>query len=104
MPRYVEALLQRICADPAAVQPLFRTALPDRADGARIRLWRYHFSTPQQREETDEWWQREALGTTRPMACSLVREAALDTMPTRLDDRRHGSHFDRWALQNSCAP
>jgi hypothetical protein len=66
MPMYVAALLDRLCDDPTAVQPLFTEALPSAPEAVRIAFWRYHFSPP---EEPRTWWTRELLGTTRPMPC-----------------------------------
>ncbi len=77
-PEYVAALLDRLCHDPAAVQPLFTQALPAHPESARIAFWRYRFSPPGQ---AGAWWTREALGTTRALPCSAdfrVREPAPD--------------------------
>jgi hypothetical protein len=69
MPPYVAALLDRICRDPDAVQPFFPEPLPREPVAARIAFFRYHFTTPAQRESTGAWWTRQELGTTRPLAC-----------------------------------
>jgi hypothetical protein len=58
-PAYVTALLDRLCRDPAAVQPLFATPLPLRPSAVRIVFERYRFS---ERGATDAWW------TTTPVA------------------------------------
>ena len=68
MPRYVRALLHKLCDDAEAMQPLFADRLPV-AQAARIRFWRYRFTTPLQRWETGQIWQRVELAKTRPQRC-----------------------------------
>jgi hypothetical protein len=67
MPVYVSALLERLCDDPAAVQPLFVSPLPAKPSAVRIAFWRYRFSPPEEREA---WWTREQVALTRPLPCS----------------------------------
>lgn len=67
MPDYVAALLDRLCDDPSAVQPLFVEPLPVERKAVRIAFWRYRFSAP---DEPDAWWTRDLLATTRPFPCS----------------------------------
>jgi hypothetical protein len=67
LPDYVAALLNRLCRDPAAVQPLFRQPLPANPDAVRIAFWRYHFSQP---GEPDAWWTREPTAAMRPLSCT----------------------------------
>ena len=74
-PRYVVNLLDRICNDPDAVSGLFAAPLPSRPAAARIEYWRYQFTTPQQRAETQAWWRRESLGATEPVDCSRFPRA-----------------------------
>jgi hypothetical protein len=69
MPPYVAALLERICRDPDAVQSLFPQPLPREPEAVRIAFFRYHFTSPAQRESTGAWWSREEIGATRPLAC-----------------------------------
>ncbi len=33
----------------------------------RVQAWRYRFSSPERREQTGQWWQREALGPFTPV-------------------------------------
>jgi hypothetical protein len=66
MPAYVAALLDRLCHDPGAVQPLFAARLPADAEAVRIVFSRYHFSPA---NEPPAWWTREPLGATRAVPC-----------------------------------
>lgn len=66
MPAYVSALLDRLCNDPAAIQPLFVEPLPVKPSAVRIAFWRYRFSAPEEREA---WWTREQIALTRPLTC-----------------------------------
>jgi len=66
MPEYVGALLDRLCHDPGAVQPLFAEPLPADPEAVRIAFWRYRFSP---RQERAAWWTREPIGSTRPLPC-----------------------------------
>jgi hypothetical protein len=68
-PAYVSTLLELLCEDPSAVQPLFRDPLPPRPRAVRIAYWQYHFTTPAERRATSAWWRRERVGTTRPVPC-----------------------------------
>jgi hypothetical protein len=68
-PPYVSTLLELLCEDPSAVQPLFRDPLPPRPRAVRIAYWQYHFTTPAERRATSAWWRRERVGTTRPLPC-----------------------------------
>ncbi|MGD9764269.1 MAG: lipase maturation factor family protein [Candidatus Binatia bacterium] len=72
-PGYVGALLERLCRDPQAVQPLFVPALPARRTAVKILFWRYRFSDPQTRASTTAWWERELVVETRPMSCAPAR-------------------------------
>jgi hypothetical protein len=65
-PAYVAALLDRLCHDPAAAQPLFVETLPPNPEAVRIEFWRYRFSP---RDEPRAWWTREPVATTRPISC-----------------------------------
>jgi hypothetical protein len=67
MPAYVSALLDRLCHDPAALQPLFVEPLPAKPSAVRIAFWSYRFAPPGEREA---WWTREQIAATRPLACA----------------------------------
>ncbi len=68
-PEYVVTLVDRLCRDPEAVQPLFAAPLPPHPEAARIVYYRYHFTTAAERRATGNWWTREPLGMTRPIPC-----------------------------------
>ncbi len=68
-PGYVRTLLDRLCYDPAAVQPLFVDPLPTAPSAVRVVLSRYHFTTPEERRRTSAWWKREAVGAERRLEC-----------------------------------
>ena len=65
-PAYVSTLLDRLCRDPAAVQPLFATPLPDRPTAVRIAFERYRFSE----WGTGAWWTTSPVAETRAVRCS----------------------------------
>ncbi len=69
MPPYVAELLDRACHDPAAVQTLFASELPSAPSAVRMELFRYHFTTPDERRRTGAWWTRESIEATRPLQC-----------------------------------
>jgi hypothetical protein len=69
MPRYVHTLLDRLCHDPEAVQPLFPATLPRAPDAVRISFYRYRFSSPEQRARTGAYWTRERLGALPARSC-----------------------------------
>jgi hypothetical protein len=68
-PAYVATLVERMCEDPAAVQPLFRSPLPHDAAAVRIVYWQYWFASAAERRATGAWWRRARLGQTRPIPC-----------------------------------
>lgn len=68
-PPYVSALVQRLCRDPAAVQPLFRTPLPERPTAVRIAYDRYRFSDEQ---ATGTWWTTEPVAESRRVSCDTL--------------------------------
>jgi hypothetical protein len=74
-PEYVAALVDRLCRDPSAVQPLFRDSLPAQPSSVRIAFWRYHFTTSGERAQTGAWWNREWLGALGPIPCGPGRGA-----------------------------
>src|SRR5262249_43907941 len=69
VPECVVTLIERLCRDPAAVQPLFRTPLSPHPRAVRLVFWRYHFSTSAERHEHGVWWTRESIGESDPISC-----------------------------------
>ena len=69
-PAYVSTLVERMCEDPAAVQPLFREPLPPRPAAVRIVYWRYVFASRAERRATGAWWSRARVAMSRAIACS----------------------------------
>jgi hypothetical protein len=69
LPRYVDALLDRMCRDPLAVAPLFDGALPAAPDAVRIVFYRYRFTTPQQRAQRGAYWDRERVAVSPARSC-----------------------------------
>jgi hypothetical protein len=65
-PPYVQALVERLCRDAAAVAGLFTVAPPAAPEAVRIQFWRYRFSPP---DEPVAWWTRELVATTRSIDC-----------------------------------
>jgi hypothetical protein len=68
-PAYLQTLLDRVCRDPTAVQPLFASALPMHPAAVRLVFWQYHFTTPEERRSTGAWWRRDLVATMRPLSC-----------------------------------
>jgi lipase maturation factor 1 len=71
-PGYVTALVDKMCEDPAAVQPLFRAPLPPHPSAVRIVYWQYWFATPDEARATGAWWRRERVAVSRAIACADV--------------------------------
>jgi lipase maturation factor 1 len=70
-PTYVSTLVERMCEDPPAVQPLFREPLPPHPAAVRIVYWRYVFASRAERRATGAWWSRARLAAmSRPVVCS----------------------------------
>ncbi|MFI5308433.1 MAG: lipase maturation factor family protein, partial [Polyangiales bacterium] len=69
MPRYVDRLLDLLCRDPSAVQPLFATRLPAAPSAVRIAFYRYHMSSAEERARSSAWFTRELLGHLEPRSC-----------------------------------
>ena len=69
-PTYVSTLVERMCEDPAAVQPLFREPLPPRPAAVRIVYWHYVFASRAERRATGAWWSRARVATSRAVSCS----------------------------------
>jgi hypothetical protein len=68
-PPWVAALVERLCHDQAAVQPLFATALPTQPTAVRITFSRYRFSDRQTRTDTGAWWITTPVDETRALPC-----------------------------------
>jgi hypothetical protein len=71
-PAYVTALVARMCEDPAAVQPLFRSALPPHPSAVRLVYWQYWFASVAEHRASGAWWRRDRVATSRAMACRRV--------------------------------
>jgi lipase maturation factor 1 len=69
-PAYVDALVERLCRDPAAVQPLFRDRLPPHARAVRLAFWQYQFTTAAERHQSGAWWKRTPLAVTEAIPCA----------------------------------
>src|SRR5450631_219367 len=69
-PTYVSTLVERMCEDPAAVQPLFRQALPPHPAAVRIVYWRYVFASQAERRATGAWWSRARVAVSRAITCA----------------------------------
>jgi hypothetical protein len=68
-PAYVSTLLERLCEDPQAVQPLFRAPLPPQPAAVRLVFWQYEFTSRAERRSTGTWWRRTRLATMRALPC-----------------------------------
>jgi hypothetical protein len=68
-PLYVSMLLRRMCEDPAAVQSLFVEPLPAHPQAVRIAFFSYHFTTPEQRSASGDWWVRTAVDRPITVSC-----------------------------------
>ncbi|MCB9785367.1 MAG: lipase maturation factor family protein [Deltaproteobacteria bacterium] len=66
---WVATLLERLCDDPDAVAPLFVDPLPSAPQAVRIAFWQYHYTTPEVRARTGDWWTRTPVGALRPLKC-----------------------------------
>jgi lipase maturation factor 1 len=71
-PAYVSALLERLCEEPEAVQPLFRTPLPPHPAAVRLVFWQYQFTSPVEKRTTGAWWRRTRLAALRAVPCPDV--------------------------------
>ena len=69
-PTYVSTLVERMCEDPAAVQPLFREPLPPRPAAVRIVYWRYVFASRAERRATGAWWSRARVAMSHAVDCA----------------------------------
>jgi len=72
-PAYVTTLVERMCEDPAAVQPLFREPLPPHPAAVRLVFWQYQFTSRAERRATGAWWRRARLAMSRAIPCASVR-------------------------------
>jgi hypothetical protein len=69
-PAYLSALVRRMCEDPAAVQPLFRSPLPPHPAAVRLVYWQYHFASPAEHRATGVWWTRQPVAASRAIPCA----------------------------------
>jgi len=69
-PTYVSTLVERMCEDPAAVQPLFRQPLPPHPAAVRIVYWRYVFTSRAEQRATGAWWRRARVAMSRSVPCA----------------------------------
>jgi hypothetical protein len=67
-PLYVTMLLDRLCADPGAVAPLFREP-PPAARAVRVAYYRYTFTDRAEHRATGAYWNRTLVDTTAPIPC-----------------------------------
>ncbi len=65
-PGYVRALVERLCADPAAIRSLFADPLPAAPEAVRIVFWRYTYTEPGEAG----WWRREPVDETGAVPCT----------------------------------
>jgi len=67
--RFFHSFLQALLDNSPAVTALLRhNPFPDQAPRyIRVDAYRYRFSTPAERQETGQWWQRESLGPFTPL-------------------------------------
>ncbi|MFN8640281.1 MAG: lipase maturation factor family protein [Candidatus Binatia bacterium] len=68
-PAYVSALVDRLCRDPAAVQQLFATPLPERPAAVRLAFERYRFTAWDEKTATGAWWTTSPVAETHPVRC-----------------------------------
>lgn len=71
-PQYVVTLLERLCRDPDAVQPLFAKPLPPHPRAVRIVFWNYRFTTADERRRDGSWWTRSAVDATQTIPCDTA--------------------------------
>jgi hypothetical protein len=69
VPLYVRTLLVRLCEKPSAVAGLFADPLPAAPAAARVRFYRYHFTTPAEKRATGAYWTRQDVGSPRTLQC-----------------------------------
>lgn len=66
---WIATLLHRLCDDPDAVATLFASPLPSAPEAVRIAFWQYHYTTPEERARTGNWWSRTPVGALQPLKC-----------------------------------
>ena len=71
-PAYVTTLQERLCRDPAAMQPLFRAPLPVRPQAVRLVYWRYRFANAADHTMNRAWWERTYVGEKPALVCASV--------------------------------
>ncbi len=67
--RWVTTLLERACQDPGAVEALFAERLPRDTARARLVVWDYAFTSPDERRATGNVWKRTQLAVAAEMGC-----------------------------------
>ncbi|HEX3695902.1 MAG TPA: lipase maturation factor family protein [Polyangia bacterium] len=70
-PAYMAVLLERMCEDAPAVQPLFQSPLPPHPAAVRVVYWQYHFTAPGDAPSSavKAWWRRDRVATAAPILC-----------------------------------
>ncbi len=68
-PPYVTALVEKLCSDPPAVQPLFRDPLSAHPFAVRIVYWQYQFASAAERKASGAWWRRSRIAASRAIPC-----------------------------------
>jgi Lipase maturation factor len=62
-PWFPQLMVKLLEGDPATLGLLRTNPFPDRPPHyVRAHYYEYRFTTPQQRRETDRWWNRQLLG------------------------------------------
>ncbi|HXJ21396.1 MAG TPA: lipase maturation factor family protein [Polyangia bacterium] len=72
-PPYVSTLVEKLCNDPAAVQPLFRDSLSPHPTAVRIAYWQYQFASASERHASGDWWRRARIAESRAISCAGLR-------------------------------
>jgi hypothetical protein len=97
-PLYVAALIERLCEDPARVQPLFRAPLPSRPAAVRIVYWRYQFTSPAERAASGAWWRPTRVAASRAVPC--IRNPEKGSEPPAMGSREQSSPSPDTGIQN----
>jgi hypothetical protein len=72
-PPYVTALVEKLCNDPAAVQPLFRDPLSPNPTAVRLVYWQYQLASAAERRATGHWWRRARAAESHSILCASLR-------------------------------
>ena len=68
-PTFVTTLLERACQVPRSLDGLLAEPLPAEPVAVRVVLWRYHFTSEEERAETGAWWRRDPLEGGAQKSC-----------------------------------